>query len=51
MTSFQDLLILSLGRGLQVLAGLVTIKTATTLLSPSDVGSMNQLMSLAVLGT
>lgn len=51
MTSFQNLLILSLGRGLQVLAGLVTIKTATTLLSPSDVGSMNQLMSLAVLGT
>ena len=51
MTSFQDLLILSLGRGLQVLAGLVTIKTATTLLSPSDVGSMNQLMSLAILGT
>lgn len=51
MTSFQDLLILSLGRALQVLAGLVTIKTATTLLSPSDVGSMNQLMSLAILGT
>lgn len=51
MTSFRDLLILSLGRGLQVLAGLVTIKMATTLLSPSDVGSMNQLMSLAILGT
>lgn len=51
MTSFQDLLILSLGRGLQVLAGFVTIKTATTLLSPGDVGSLNQLMSLAILGT
>ena len=51
MASFKDLLMLSLGRGLQVLAGLVTIKIATTLLSPSDVGSMNQLMSLAVLGT
>ena len=51
MSSFKDLLMLSLGRGLQVLAGLVTIKMATTLLSPSDVGSMNQLMSLAVLGT
>lgn len=51
MTSFQDLLILSLGRGLQVLAGLATIKLATTLLSPSDVGSMNQLMSLAILGS
>ena len=51
MSSFKDLLMLSLGRGLQVLAGLVTIKIATTLLSPSDVGSMNQLMSLAVLGT
>ena len=51
MGSFKDLLMLSLGRGLQVLAGLVTIKIATTLLSPSDIGSMNQLMSLAVLGT
>jgi len=51
MTHFRDLLILSLGRGLQVLAGFITIKTATTLLSPSDVGSMNQLMSLAILGT
>ncbi len=51
MTHFRDLIILSLGRGLQVLAGLITIKTATTLLSPSDVGSMNQLMSLAILGT
>ena len=51
MTHFRDLLILSLGRGLQVLAGLITIKTATTLLSPSDIGSMNQLMSLAILGT
>jgi hypothetical protein len=51
MTPSRDLLILSLGRGLQVLAGLVTIKTATTLSSPSDVGSRNQLMSLAVLGT
>ena|SRR6185295_14949493 len=51
MTHFRDLLILSLGRGLQVLAGFITIKAATTLLSPSDVGSMNQLMSLAILGT
>lgn len=51
MTAFQDLLLLGIGRGLQVLAGLVTIKTATTMLSPGDVGSMNQLMSLASLGT
>ncbi len=51
MTPLQDLLILGLGRGLQVLAGLVTIKTATTLLTPGEVGSMNQLMSLATLGT
>ena len=51
MTHFRDLLILSLGRGFQVLAGFITIKAATTLLSPSDVGSMNQLMSIAILGT
>lgn len=51
MTPFRDIIILGLGRGLQVLAGLVTIKTATTVLSPGEVGSMNQLMSLAILGT
>lgn len=51
MRVVQDLFLLGIGRGLQVLAGLVTIKTATTLLSPSDVGSVNQLMSLATLGT
>jgi hypothetical protein len=50
MTPFRDLFMLGLGRALQVLAGLVTIKTATSVLSPGDVGSMNQLMSLAVLG-
>ncbi|OQW30828.1 MAG: hypothetical protein A4E19_08750 [Nitrospira sp. SG-bin1] len=44
-------MVLSLGRGLQVLAGLIAIKTATTVLSPGEVGSMNQLMSLAILGT
>ncbi|NJN69463.1 MAG: hypothetical protein HC801_03665 [Nitrospira sp.] len=31
--------------------GLSPSKTATTLLSPGEVGSMNQLMSLAILGT
>ena len=51
MTPYRDLLMLGFGRGLQVLAGLVTIKTATTVLSPGEVGSMNQLMSLAILGT
>lgn len=51
MTPFRDIIILGLGRGLQVLAGLITIKTATTVLSPGEVGSMNQLMSLAILGT
>jgi len=51
MTPFRDIIILGLGRALQVLAGLVTIKTATTVLSPGEVGSMNQLMSLAILGT
>jgi O-antigen/teichoic acid export membrane protein len=51
MTAFRDIIVLGLGRGLQVLAGLVTIKTATTVLSPGEVGSMNQLMSLAILGT
>lgn len=34
-----------------MLAGLITIKTATTLLSPSEVGSLNQVMSLAIFGT
>ncbi len=51
MTPFRDIIILGLGRALQVLAGLITIKTATTVLSPGEVGSMNQLMSLAILGT
>jgi O-antigen/teichoic acid export membrane protein len=51
VTPFRDILILSVGRVLQVLAGLITIKTATTVLSPGEVGSMNQLMSLAVIGT
>ncbi len=51
MTPFRDIIILALGRALQVLAGLITIKTATTVLSPGEVGSMNQLMSLAILGT
>ncbi|MBK9308915.1 MAG: hypothetical protein IPM58_17905 [Nitrospira sp.] len=51
MTPFRDIMILGLGRGLQVLAGLITIRTATTMLSPGEVGSMNQLMSLAILGT
>ena len=51
MTPFRDIIILCLGRGLQVLAGLITIKAATTVLSPDEVGSMNQLMSLAILGT
>jgi O-antigen/teichoic acid export membrane protein len=51
MTPFRDIIILGLGRGLQVLAGLITIKTATTVLSPGEVGSLNQLMSLAILGT
>ncbi|HEX5544747.1 MAG TPA: hypothetical protein VFX10_04560 [Nitrospira sp.] len=51
MTPFRDLLVLGLGRALQVLAGLVTIKIATTVLSPGEVGSMNQLVSLAIVGT
>jgi O-antigen/teichoic acid export membrane protein len=44
-------LVLVLGRALQVLAGLLTIKVATTLLSPGEWGSVNQVMSLAVLGS
>lgn len=50
MTPFRDLFLLSFGRGLQVLAGLVTIKVATTILSPGELGSVNQVMSLAALG-
>ena len=41
---------LVLGRALQVFAGLLTIKAATTILSPREWGSVNQVMSLAVLG-
>lgn len=51
ITPFRDIIVLSLGRSLQVLAGLLTIKTATTVLTPGEVGSMNQLMSLAIIGT
>jgi O-antigen/teichoic acid export membrane protein len=51
MASYQTLIVLMLGRGLQVLAGFVTIKITTTLLSPAQLGSMNQMMSLAMLGT
>lgn len=51
MTPFRVLLMLGLGRGFQVLAGLITIRTATTTLSPGELGSMNQVMSLAILGT
>ena len=50
MGPFRDLVLLSFGRGLQVLAGLVTIKVATTILSPGELGSVNQMMSLAALG-
>lgn len=50
MASFNNLIILGFGRGLQVLAGLVTIKVATTILAPSELGSVNQVMSLAVFG-
>lgn len=51
MTAFRVLLMLGLGRGFQVLAGLITIRIATTMLSPGELGSMNQVMSLAILGT
>ena len=51
MASYHDLIVLTIGRGFQVLAGFLTIKIATTLLSPSQLGSMNQMMSLAILGT
>lgn len=49
--SYHDLIVLAVGRGLQVLAGFLTIKIATTFLSPDQLGSMNQMMSLAILGT
>lgn len=51
MTPVRVLVMLGLGRGFQVLAGLITIKIATTMLSPGELGSMNQVMSLAILGT
>jgi O-antigen/teichoic acid export membrane protein len=48
--SSQDFILLALGRGFQVLAGLVTIKVVTTILSPGELGSVNQVMSVAVFG-
>lgn len=40
---------LVVGRGLQVVATIATIKVATSLLSPSQVGSINQITALSVL--
>lgn len=50
MPAVYNLFLLTMGRGLQILAGFVTIKIVTTLLSPGEMGSMNQVMSLALLG-
>jgi O-antigen/teichoic acid export membrane protein len=51
MTPYHDLIVLTIGRACQLLAGFLSIKIATTLLSPDQLGSMNQTMSLAILGT
>ncbi|HJT22188.1 MAG TPA: oligosaccharide flippase family protein [Nitrospira sp.] len=48
--SLQGFILLAMGRGFQVLAGLVTIKVVTTILSPGELGTVNQVMSLAVFG-
>lgn len=41
--------ILVLGRGMQILAALATIRIATSLMSPSQVGSVNQITALSAL--
>ncbi len=45
----KGIAILVVGRGMQILAALATIKIATSLMTPSQVGSVNQISSLAVL--
>jgi len=48
-TGFSGLMALLLGRVGQLAAAFLTIKIATTLLSPAEVGSVNQLNSFAML--
>ncbi len=49
LRQFKGIAILVVGRGMQILAALATIKIATSLMTPSQVGSVNQISSLAVL--
>ena len=49
LRQFKGIAILVVGRGMQVLAALATIKIATSLMSPGQVGSINQLTALSVL--
>lgn len=51
MSAYHAAAVLVLGRALQVVAGLCTLRLATTFLSPAQFGSVNQVMSLATLGT
>ncbi|GAB4507068.1 MAG: hypothetical protein Tsb0026_01150 [Sulfuricaulis sp.] len=49
LRQFKGIAILVIGRGMQILAALATIKIATSLMSPGQIGSVNQVTSLAVL--
>lgn len=51
MSAYRAVALLSLGRALQIAAGFLTIRVGTTLLSPAEFGIVNQLTSLAMLGT
>ncbi len=45
----RDLLLVLVGRGLFVVGGLITLRVATSLLSPEKMGTMQQLLSVTVL--
>lgn len=51
MSAYHAIAILWIGRALQIVAGFLTIRLATTLLSPDQFGIVNQMTSLSMLGT
>ena len=47
LKTFKNMGILIIGRGFQVVAQIVTVRIATTLLSPQNMGSVTQMMSVS----
>lgn len=47
----KDLLLMLAGRASYVAGGLVTLRVATSLLNPEDMGAAQQLLSIAVLSS